>query len=75
MPWDRNGVTKEDENIPNYSPLAKEIRKLRWVLTKIVPLVVGCLGVVFDRLLGFLKILGFQMCWEECRPPQSLGPP
>ena len=53
MPWDRNVVTKVDEKITNYSPKGKEIRKMRWVLTKIVPLVVGCLGALFGRLESF----------------------
>ena len=48
MPWDKNVVTKEDEKIQNYwcSPLAKETGKMHQASTKIVPLVVGCLGVM-----------------------------
>ena len=48
-------VTKEDEKITNFSPLANEIRKMHQVLIKIVPLVVGCLGVMSSQLKGFLK--------------------
>lgn len=51
-------MAKEDEKINNYSPLAKEIRKMHCVSTKIVPLVVGCLGVVSSRFEGYLKDLG-----------------
>ena len=54
VPWDRNMVTKKDEKITNESPQEKEIRKMHWVLTKIAPLVVGCLGVVSGWLLVFL---------------------
>ena len=47
VPWDRN------EKILNYSPLAK----IHSVSTKIVPAVVGALGVVSGRLAGYLKDL------------------
>ena len=57
VPWDRNVMRKEDEKILNYSPLAKEIRKIHTVSTKIVPVVVGALGVVSGRLAGYLKDL------------------
>ena len=53
VPWDKNVVTTEDEKIANYSPLAKEIRKMHRVSTKTVPLVVGCLGVVSGQLEVF----------------------
>ena len=43
-------MTKEDEKITNYSPLAKEIRKIHQVSMKIGPLVVGGLNGVSGRL-------------------------
>ena len=46
VPWDKNVIVKEDEKINNYSPLSHEIRKLHKVKTRIVPVVVGALGVV-----------------------------
>ena len=58
VPWDKNVVSKEDEKIYNYSPLVKEITKLHRVSAKVVPLVVGCLGVVSCRLEQYLKELG-----------------
>ena len=57
VPWDKNIVLKEDEKINNYSPLAHEIRKLHKVKTKIVPIVVGSLGVVSKNLTGYIKQL------------------
>ena len=57
IPWDKNIVLKEDEKINNYSPLAHEIRKLHKVKTKIVPIVVGSLGVVSKNLTGYIKQL------------------
>ena len=44
-------VTKEDEKI------ALEVRRVHGVATKVVPIVVGALGVVSKRLVGFLKDL------------------
>ena len=58
VPWDKNVRVKEDEKITNYSPLAQQVRKLHRVSTKIVPVVVGCLGIVTDRLTGYLDDLG-----------------
>ena len=46
LPWDRNVVTKEDEKVTKYTPMAKEIRKRHSVSTKTVRLVIGCFGVV-----------------------------
>ena len=57
VPLDKN-MSKEDEKISNYSPLVKEITKLNRVSAKVVPLVVGCLGVVSCRLEQYLKELG-----------------
>ena len=57
VPWDKNVLVKEDEKIARYAPLAREIRKMKRVKTKVVPVVVGSLGVVSGRLAGFLKSL------------------
>ena len=58
VPWDKNVVAKEEEKFTKYSPLAREVRNLYRVRTRVVPLVVGCLGVVSGRLAGWLKELG-----------------
>lgn len=57
VPNDKNVRAKEDEKVANYSELAKEIRKIHHVKTKIVPIVIGCLGVVSERLDKNLKYL------------------
>ena len=57
-------MTKEDEKITNYSPLEKEIRRMYWVSTKIVPLVVWAQCLVG---LGILDVL------EECRHLRVIG--
>ena len=50
VPNDRNVLRKEEEKVERYKPLSYEIRKLHKVSTKIVPLVVGALGVVLKTL-------------------------
>ena len=58
LPWDRNVAVKEDEKIARYSPLALDVSRVHGVSTRVVPIVVGSLGVVSKRLVGFLKDLG-----------------
>lgn len=50
-------VTKEDKKVISWSHLAKKIRKMNWVSTKVEPLVVGTFGVVSCGLEGFSKDL------------------
>ena len=57
VPWDANILRKEDEKITKYSPLASEVRRMHGVTTRIVPIVVGAMGVVSRRLPGYLKAL------------------
>lgn len=58
VPNDRNVRRKEEEKVERYKPLSYEIRKLHKVSTKIVPLVVGALGIVSKTLEDNLKNLG-----------------
>ena len=57
VPWDKNVVRKEEEKITKYSPLALEVRRLHGVSTRIIPIVVGSLGVVSKNLPGYLRDL------------------
>ena len=59
-PWDKNVITKEDEKMKKYIPLAKEIRKVHGVSTKIVPIILGSLGTVSSNLKRNLKELGLE---------------
>ena len=58
VPVDKNVLKKENEKIEAYSPLAYEIRKMHKVKTRIVPVVVGSLGVVSKKLKGYIDELG-----------------
>ena len=55
VPKDKNVFKKRTEN--NYDVLAKEIRKMHKVRTKIVPIIVGALGVLPKNLDGNLDYL------------------
>ena len=57
VPWDNNVVRKEEEKITKYSPLALEVRRMHGVSTRIIPIVVGSLGVVSKNLVGYLRDL------------------
>ena len=58
VPLDKNVLSKENEKIEKYSFLAREVRRIYGVSTKIVPLVIGALGTVPRRLGGYLEELG-----------------
>ena len=58
VPWDKNVRDKENEKVTRYSPLAREVRRLHNVFTKVIPIVVGSLGVVSSRLEGYIKAIG-----------------
>ena len=60
VPWDANVRNREDEKVTKYAPLALEVRRLHGVSTKVVPIVVGSLGVVSGRLEGYLKQIGIR---------------
>jgi len=61
---------KEEEK--KYSPLAHQVRKLYSVSTRVVPIVVGSLGVVTRRLEHSLKELGIP---DVLGSLQTLEPP
>ena len=57
VPWDKNVLLKEEEKTSKYIPLAKEVRKVHRVSTKIVPIVLGSLGTITNQLKNHLKQL------------------
>ena len=64
VPCETNVTAKEEEKILKYSVLAHQVSKLDRASTSIVPIVVGCLGVVTKNLEEGLK---------ELRIPDVLG--
>ena len=39
---------KEDEKVEKYQDLGREVRKIRGVRTKVIPIVVGAFGTIPD---------------------------
>ena len=58
VPWDGNVKSKEDEKITKYAPLEAKIQESFHVQTESIPIIVGALGTIPSRLLGFLKAIG-----------------
>ena len=57
VPNDKNVEVKEKEKIEHYRKLAEKVRKMYHVKTKIIPIIVGALGVQSVNLEGYLKEL------------------
>ena len=69
IPWDGNVKAREDEKKEKYSPLAEKIHSIFKVKTEIIPIVIGALGTVPKRLLGFLHDIGVPDvigCMQTC---------
>ena len=58
IPADVNIRNKEQEKTIKYQDLAREIRKIWNVSTKVIPIVISVLGTVTDRLEQNLKDIG-----------------
>ena len=58
VPLDHNIVSKERGKVERYQKLAQEVRKDFRVKTEIIPIVVGALGMIPERLPEYLKQLG-----------------
>ena len=54
---------KEDEKVEKYQDLAREVRKMWGVRTKVIPVVVGALGSIPLRLKDNLR--GRHSCWTD----------
>ena len=61
-PADINVSTKEDEKITKYCSLAADFHQMYKMPVTIIPIVLGCTGVVSSHCLQFLrKISGFKL--------------
>ena len=58
IPEDSGAKEKEAEKVEKYQNLARELRRMWEVKTKVVPIVLGALGTVPLRLKGNLKGIG-----------------
>ena len=73
IPVDVNIRNKEQEKIVKYQDLAREIRKIWNVSTKVIPIVIGALGTVTDRLEQYLKDIGVTTRIELIQKSTLLG--
>ena len=58
VPWDGNVKAKEDDKITKYGPLEAKIQESYHVRTETIPIIVGALGTIPARLLGYLQAIG-----------------
>ena len=61
---------KEDEKIEKYEDLRREISKLWGVQTTVIPIIIGALGTITDRLTSFLTMVGVSL-HSHLRPSKS----
>ena len=57
VPFDANVIIKDDEKITRYEKLRSAISREYGVTARVIPIIVGALGVVSNRLAGYLKRL------------------
>ena len=67
-PWDHRVYEKEGEKIEKYQELKREVGKL-----EVLPVVVGALGIVNQRLDAWLQKLGITIRTEMLQKTALLG--
>ena len=70
MPGDANVSAKEFEKKYKYKDLELEIQRSWKMKTKIIPVVVGALGVIRTDFLMYLKEIPGEVC---CKEVQKIG--
>ena len=73
IPENRRVRAKEDKKIEKYQDLAREIRKMWGVRTKVIPIVVGALGTIPLRLKQNLRTIGVDTSIELIQRSVVLG--
>ena len=73
IPEDGRVRAKEDEKVEKYQDLAREVRKIRGVRTKVIPIVVGALGTKPLRLKENLRTIGEDTAMELIQRSVLLG--
>lgn len=73
VPGDARTKTKEEEKIEKYQDLAREISRLWNVRTKVVPVIVGALGTITEKLVPYLASLGVSLSFETIQKAGLLG--
>ena len=73
IPEDGRVRAKEDEKVEKYQDLAREVRKMWGVRTKVIPIVVGALGTIPMRLKENLRAIGVDTSIELIQRSALLG--
>ena len=74
IPYDAGVRAKEDERVEKYQALAREIRKMWGVRTKVIPIVMGALmGTIPLRLKEHLRTIGVDTSIELVQRCALLG--
>ena len=73
IPEDGRVAAKEDEKVEKYQDLGREVRKIRGVRTKVIPIVVGALGTKPLRLKENLRTIGVDTSIELIQRSVLLG--
>ena len=64
VPGDVRTKIKEKEKVDKCQVLAREISRLWLMSTTVVPIIIGSLGTITDRLTPLLYILGVTLSFE-----------
>ena len=64
IPGDTRVIKKEEEKTEKYQELGFELGRLWKVKTKVVPIVIGALGAISDRLISYLAEIGAELSFE-----------
>ena len=64
VPGDVRTKIKEEEKVNKYQDLAQKISRLWGMSTTVVPIIIGALGMITDRLIPFLAMLGVTLSFE-----------
>ena len=73
IPEDERVRAKEDEKVEKYQDLAREVRKIWGVRTKVIPIVIGALGTIPLRLKENLRTIGVDTSIELIQRSVLLG--
>ena len=72
-PSDINVLSKENEKMMKYSGLRVELGKMWNCESTVIPVVVGGLGVISEKLLEYIKMIPAELSTEMCLKITLLG--
>ena len=73
IPGDTRVIKKEEEKIEKYQELGFELGRLWKVKTKVIPIVIGALGAISNRLISYLAEIGAELSFETIQKTALLG--